>query len=136
MSIRQELEMINKKMESTNIRKYNQTANTDRNASTNPNTNPNTNLSNNTPNNGFSNNYGLNNNYQYNQLNQQNQQNQPSYLNQPTSGLTFSKGNQLPVYQRNKGLATQSMIVSNQPSQGFKSQSIFDKYDSLKKPTF
>jgi len=28
------------------------------------------------------------------------------------------------------------MIVSNEPSTGFKYQSIFDKYDSMKKPTY
>ena len=37
---------------------------------------------------------------------------------------------------RNKGLVTQSMIVSHEPSPGYKYQSIFDKYDSLKKPTY
>ncbi len=38
--------------------------------------------------------------------------------------------------ERNKRLVTQSMIVSNEPSTGFKYQSIFDKYDSMKKPTY
>lgn len=100
------------------------------NTNTNNNNSVNINTNNNASNNSFSNNYGLNNGYQ------PSQQNQQAYMNQPINGLTFSKSNQLPVYERNKGLATQSMIVSNEPSQGFKSQSIFDKYESLKKPTF
>lgn len=41
------------------------------------------------------------------------------------------------VGDRNKARATQSMIISNDTtSNGFKYQSIFDKYDSMKKPTF
>lgn len=53
------------------------------------------------------------------------------------NGLSFARNNnQLGVAERNKGMVTQSMIVSNEPSTGFKYQSIFDKYDSMKKPTF
>ncbi len=33
-------------------------------------------------------------------------------------------------------MVAQSMIVSTEPAPGYKYQSIFDKYDSLKKPTF
>lgn len=54
------------------------------------------------------------------------------------TGLNFGKNNNnLNVgMERNKGLVTQSMIVSHEPSPGYKYQSIFDKYDSLKKPTY
>ena len=33
-------------------------------------------------------------------------------------------------------MISQSMIVSNDTSSNYKYQSIFDKYDSLKKPTY
>lgn len=33
-------------------------------------------------------------------------------------------------------MVAQSMIVSTEPSPGYKYQSIFDKYDSLKKPVY
>jgi hypothetical protein len=53
------------------------------------------------------------------------------------SGMNFGKNNNLNVgMERNKGLVTQSMIVSHDPSPGYKYQSIFDKYDSMKKPTY
>lgn len=33
-------------------------------------------------------------------------------------------------------MVAQSMIVSTEPAPGYKYQSIFDKYDSLKKPVY
>lgn len=48
----------------------------------------------------------------------------------------YQNSNHLGVGNRNKGLATQSMIVSNEPTSGYKYESLFDKYDNLKKPTY
>lgn len=53
------------------------------------------------------------------------------------NGLSFNSQSGLSVPSRNKGGIAQSMIVSNEPLPGYKAQpSLFEKYESLKKPTY
>lgn len=133
--------MINKKMESANMNKRLANEQQKNDMKFVPNQGGNLAMGNNN-NNYLNTNFNVNVNENKN-FNSNSNTNSTSYgmgqnNNNLGSGLQFNKSNQLGTggYERNRGLATQSMIVSNQPSSNYKYQSIFDKYDSLKKPTY